>query len=344
MKSKKGISMIVLVIIIVVVIILAAAVILLLSGNNPINNAKVANLDQTKDEGSSGNRDKDENILNGSAKEEDSSDDSDKDDNTSNGSAKEVADNVSEYYGKTVTNYTANGVSDWKIFHSDGTNIYLISSGYLPIDKIPATKGGSSIVNTNSSYPKAASLSPAVNDSNYSSGSASISNSNPARKWLKSYLDSYSSQNDNMKEVAYMLDTDVWNVYKADKAEYAIGGPTIEMLMESYSKKMGVDYQAKATSATGYKISNNGGASWEYWYRVMLSKSETLYVLPVGSTSGANAMWLASPSAFGSDDVLYVGGSGSVDSSSKSFGFRPVVSLKSGISVTKNDDGSVTLK
>ena len=55
-----------------------------------------------------------------------------------------------------------------------------------------------------------------------------------------------------MKAVAYLLDTDVWNVYKTDKADYAIGGPTVEMLMKSYSKKMGVDYQAKATSATGY--------------------------------------------------------------------------------------------
>ena len=49
MKNKNGISLIVLVITIVVVIILAAAVILSLSGNNPINNARIANLDQTKD-------------------------------------------------------------------------------------------------------------------------------------------------------------------------------------------------------------------------------------------------------------------------------------------------------
>ena len=44
-KNKRGISLIVLVIIIIVVIILAVAVILSLSENNPINNAKVANLD-----------------------------------------------------------------------------------------------------------------------------------------------------------------------------------------------------------------------------------------------------------------------------------------------------------
>ena len=438
MKNKRGISLIVLVITIVVVIILAAAVILSLSGNNPINNARVANLDQTKDgiessilaytgkaqsqtlgyytvtELLTGNRSEteeysiigdkkttnnnDEEIYNIDKTKFESKIDTLPSTPTSNGewyidgngkvylvydkkesipkwmlnkdyniddtflnkfvvisdeivvgSAKEVADNAADYYGATVTNYTANGVSDWKIFHSDGTNIYLISSEYLPIDKIPATKGGSAIVNTNSTYPKAAPLLPAVNDSNYSSGSASasISSSNPARKWLKSYLDSYSSSNDNMKVVAYMLDTDIWNVYKTDKADYAIGGPTVEMLFASYNKKMGADYQAKATSATGYKINKDGGGNWVSGYSGMLSTSETLYVVSSDSTSGAIAMWLASPSAYGGSSVMAVTYGGYVGSSDYGYtylGFRPVVSLKSGISLTKNDDGSVTLK
>lgn len=47
--NKQGISLIVLVITIVVVIILAAAVILALNGNNPIDNARIANFAQTKD-------------------------------------------------------------------------------------------------------------------------------------------------------------------------------------------------------------------------------------------------------------------------------------------------------
>ena len=375
-----------LVITIVVVIILAAAVILSLSGNNPINNARVANLDQTKDgiessilaytgkaqsqtlgyytvaELLTGNRSEtesygivgDEKTTNKDGEEIYNIDktkfeskidtlpstptangawyvdgdgkvylvydkkesmpkwmlnkDYNIDDTFLNkfvvisdeivvGSAKEVADNAAEYYGKNVTNYTANGISDWKIFHSDGTNIYLISSEYLPIDKIPATKGGSAIVSTDSKWPKGASLSPAVNDSNYSSGSDSISSNNPARKWLKSYLDSYKSSNDNMKAVAYMFDTDIWTVYKTDKAEYAIGGPTVEMLFASYNKKMGADYQAKATSATGYQISKDGGVNWDCFYREMFSKSEILYVLPEYLISGADCMWLASPSA-----------------------------------------------
>lgn len=36
-----------------------------------------------------------------------------------------------ENYGDSV-NYSANGVSDWKVFLNDGSNIYLISSDYVP--------------------------------------------------------------------------------------------------------------------------------------------------------------------------------------------------------------------
>ena len=432
MKNKNGVSLIVLVITIVVVIILAAAVILSLSGNNPINNARIANLDQTKDgiessilaysgkaqsqtlgyytvaELLTGNRSEteeygiigdkettnnnDEAIYNIDKNKFEAKIDTlpstptangewyvdgngevylvyekkesmpkwmlNKDGNIDDtflnkfvvikGSAEEVANNPGEYYGKTVTNYSANGVSDWKIFHSDGINIYLISSDYIPVDKIPATKGGNILVNTNSAHPKAVSLTPAINDSNYSDGSESISSDNPARKWLKSYLDNYSSSNENMRAVAYMLDTDVWNVYKADKAEYAIGGPTVEMLMESYSKKNNVNYQAKAANSNGYYISKDGGINWGSYCFGMFSIYETLYVIPKYKSSDAVASWIASPSFLSNGHLLNVFRDGNVNSDYRydydSIGFRPVVCLKSEISITNNEDGSVTLK
>lgn len=48
MKSKKGISLIVLIITIIVIIILAAAVILTLNKNNPIDNSRVAQLAENR--------------------------------------------------------------------------------------------------------------------------------------------------------------------------------------------------------------------------------------------------------------------------------------------------------
>ena len=427
MKNKNGISLIVLVITIVVVIILAAAVILSLSGNNPINNARIANLDQTKDgiessilaysgkaqsqtlgyytvtELLTGNRSETEEYgIIGDKETTNNNDeaiynidknkfeakidtlpstptangewyvdengkvylvydkkesmpkwmlnkDGDIDDTFLNkfvvikGSAEEVANNPSEYYGKTVTNYEANGVSDWKIFHSDGKNIYLITSGYIPVDKIPATKGGSAIVNINSNYPKAASLTPAINDTNYIDGTESISYDNLSRKWLKSYLDNYTSSNNNMKTVAYMLDTDIWNVYKTDKAKYAIGGPTVDLLIDSYNKKYNVGYKAKVTSILGYQISKD--SNFVVAYPGMLDARDSLYVL--ASSKGASGCWVASPSQANSYSIMFLGcdgGIGNCDCNYGAVGFRPVVCLKSNVKIEKNDDGNITLK
>ena len=57
-------------------------------------------------------------------------------DRAKNVTAKMVADNPSLYYGTTVTNYTsANGQDDWKIFYSDGTHIFLITSDYVDLSQ-----------------------------------------------------------------------------------------------------------------------------------------------------------------------------------------------------------------
>ena len=125
-------------------------------------------------------------------------------------------------------------------------------------------------------------------------GATSITNST-IKALNNDYFTKYGSQNssnNNMKAVAYMLDTNVWSVYKGEKAEYAIGGPTIELFFKSYNKKYETNYVAGATSVIGYKI-GSGSASGN---SLTLSKDKTLpYV--VTSTSKASATWLASPSA-----------------------------------------------
>lgn len=71
--------------------------------------------------------------------------------------AQMIEESPNEYYGKSITNYSANGVDKWKIFYSDGNNVYLISSDYVDVDKLPA-KSGKKPSNGNSDYPKAACL------------------------------------------------------------------------------------------------------------------------------------------------------------------------------------------
>ena len=158
-----------------------------------------------------------------------------------------------------------------------------------------------------------------------------------------------STVNPNMKAVAYMLDTTAWSTFKDNnednngKADYAIGGPTIEMLMKSYSQKHNVQYKAEARNDTGhegYKISKDNGENWSTSYSAMLSTSDSLYVLP--SSKGANAMWVASPSAGNAYYVMNVSYSGLVNRSSYDGnydGFRPLVCLKSNVQLQESGDG-----
>ena len=48
-------------------------------------------------------------------------------------SAQDIKNNPEGYYGQTVDYTSANGQNDWKIFHSDGTNIYLITGKYVKV-------------------------------------------------------------------------------------------------------------------------------------------------------------------------------------------------------------------
>ena len=195
-----------------------------------------------------------------------------------------------DYYGKKITNYEANGVSDWKIFYSDGNNVYIIASDYVDLDKLPSTSKGHKPENTVSDYPKAPSFDNIINDYN---GSSDITDEKIKKLNNDYFSKGYTSSDLNMKIVAYMLDTNIWSSFKTEKSEYAIGGPTLEMLMVSYSRKYNVNYMARAISGVEYEISKDGGVNWANYYNEMLSTSDNLYVLP--RSNGAYGMLLASP-------------------------------------------------
>lgn len=73
----------------------------------------------------------------------------------------------------------------------------------------------------------------------------------------------------------------------------------------------------------------------------MLDRNDSLYVIK--DTTKANAMWVASPSANNTDNVMYVYCSGLVlnnDYNGNYIGFRPLVCLKSDVQLQKNADGT----
>ena len=261
------------------------------------------------------------------------------------------ATNKSEIYGKSVS-YTPAGVTTdvgWKIFYSDGTNIYLIADNYVERDALPAsTKDGVATANK----PNAGNDSNGVrtayftNELNDYTGSASITTTKLQKLNNSFFSQGFTSTNNNMKSVAYMMDTTAWGGYKdaAGKAEYVIGGPTIEMVMNSYSQSHNVQYQAKATSGTGYQISKDNGENWATYYSGMLSTSDSLYV--ISSQSNAKGMWVASPSAYRSNCVLSVNCYGSVInyySSDTPLGFRPLVCLNSNVTL-QEANGTYTIQ
>lgn len=246
----------------------------------------------------------------------------------------------STYYGKTVIDYNCPnslGVNTWKIFYIDEVNIYLIADDYISFDNCPLP-----IV---SEIIKEQHLEKSMKDviSAYS-GIEDISNEK-VKKLNSSYLNEYNYTNDDsMKAVAYILDTSIWSIFAGEKAEYAIGAPTIEMLMKSYSQKYGVDYQAKSDEI-GYRISNDGGLKWYPSIINMLNGNDDLYVKK--SANNTSGMWVASPSCYSNHYIMKVSNDGSVhfdDFSNNMPKFRPIVCLKSDVYLEGQEDGTYCIK
>ncbi len=180
--------------------------------------------------------------------------------------AKEISKEPDKYYGAIVKGYECEnsaGVENWKIFYADENNIYLIAADYIHKDYCPGSANQSIYENDT---PYKLSMQNVIKDYK---GSEDIKESK-IQSLNKSYFDylkangNQQSTNDNMKAVAYMLDTEVWSVYKGEKAEYAIGGPTLEMLFNSYNQKYKTNnkYQARVIDKKGYELSYDGGTNW----------------------------------------------------------------------------------
>ena len=70
-------------------------------------------------------------------------------------------------YGKTI-NYSANGVSDWKVFYNDGSNVYIIASDYIPNTLAPAVLDKRGTYNVYSTTSRDTLLNALTTQSNWS--------------------------------------------------------------------------------------------------------------------------------------------------------------------------------
>ena len=349
MNKNKGITLIALVITIIILLILAGISISALTNQGLFRNAKIAQNATEKAEAEQGkilNEYEDEinKYLSNSDKTEGKLVDA-------SAIAKATdTEKATNYYGKTVTGYTpVNGTTvGWKIFYADESNIYLIADDYVEPEKLPASTTASGAVTTNkpnitgSICPKGAYFTNILND--YSTGSARVTDAKIKALNNSFFSQNLTSTNENMRAVAYMLDTKAWEGFKdaKGKAEYAIGGPTIEMIFKSYNQKHNANYKTQATSEMGYQVKVNGD-SWKDYTDVSSEEfdvKDKLYV--INDLANARAMWVASPSATSHVMIIHYDGKVLYTTYANIFiGFRPLICLNSNVRLLESENGYI---
>ena len=255
-------------------------------------------------------------------------------------SAADITANAIEYYGAEVTGYTCTNsaaVTKWRIFYADSTNIYLIADDYIASQYAPNGQNGNSIY-VNSTYKL--SMNNVYEDY---TGAEWISTNSKGKKWLSQFLNSYrTSTNVNIRAVAYMMDTNVWSTFAGTKAEYAMGGPTLELFCASYKQthpSKYIDYNIG--NSNGYEIKLSTDSSYNSFVEG-LPKDDFNQIYIKSDTSKANGMWLACTSFLYSNGLMHAHYSGGVYSTyynTTPLGFRPIVCLKSDVRLKKTSGG-----
>ena len=263
-------------------------------------------------------------------------------------SAEKIKENATTYYGAKVTGYTCEGtgVDTWRIFYSDSNNIYLIADDYIALNDAPTSANYSLFDNDSSGKHCKLSFNNVYRDYSGSewilgtTTEAGVTRENSlAKNWLNKYFNytvngttypNRTSTNKNIRAVAYMLDTKIWSRFaNSEYADYAIGGPTLEMFCTSYKEShTGSNISCDVTGRNGYNYSNASS---------LFSDCNGIYIKT--STEKAYAMWLASPAADDYNHLVYANFLGNLGHYSYNYnvapGLRPLVCLQSKVQLTK---------
>ena len=251
-------------------------------------------------------------------------------------------------FGQEVTNYEVPEGGDpnvqWRIFYADESNVYLIASDYIHYDYAPTSENNTLYDNGNG-YKLSF-------DNVYKDykGSEDITDTR-ITKWLN-YVKNYSTASGRgIQSVAFMLDEARWSAKYANPeyAEYAIGGPTLELWCASYKAAHPDKYVECTYNSTGYQVKWSDSTGSPSYSVSGAEDDNDLYYIK-SSTDKCSYMWLASPSAHSSRLLMYVYYNGDVSFSyydygyRSSTGFRPLVCLQSGIPLEKQTDGTYLIK
>ena len=269
-------------------------------------------------------------------------------------------DNVADYLGKVVTNYVPTATTV-KI----GTNTYTVSNNYrlyyVDFDGKYGEKNGvylkADCTSNNYALEQDTTASTADN--------VKIKALNPSL--YKDGATSPTASNENMKAVTWLTNTSNWDSLKtgaslADKVNYVVGAPSVEMMFDSYNTKYGLKDKAMNTGTLtadtkraklfyqypttvdsnnyGYELGPQSDSSSKNGYNYWTSKYSVKTDATIDSMyypGNSQFYWLASPSAKSPNLVLiesyFYGGYVSNDYYYNGGAFCPLVSLKSTVSL-----------
>ena len=218
---------------------------------------------------------------------------------------------INSKIGTVVNGYSAQNLQ-WQVFYADQDETFLISK---------------TIAEENYRLQAESANCKAMNELKYGS------------KWNSIWLQS--SPNTTYRcyyDTSFLCDPDNWNKYKTGIANYAVGGPTLELFIKSWNKSQGTTY-----TLTSSAVAYNGRQGYTYNFSFS----------PTGANNGVysdgnNTYFLASPGygeshAAGCQMKIVTPGGVTIDYwdwnryDGTEIGLRPVVSIPtSKISVSGN--------
>ncbi|MBR3133272.1 MAG: type II secretion system protein [Clostridia bacterium] len=278
-----------------------------------------------------------------------------------------TTDNYGDYVDIGVDiNGDSDTTNDFRIFLNDESNVYLIAADYIPNSMCPQSEPKVEGRTTKHSLTADGSYKAYWNNdllADYN-GAIDISGnsllSSNYNKWAnRTDLSDTQKGYNHIKAVAYMLDTTAWtskwttdyipSTY-TNKINYVVGGPTLEQFSASYNAKHANDTNFDTEVKMNYNENNSygyftsrGSGSFEARVSGFSTEDDNLYFID-NSERVSDAMWLASNSNVFTSSLIsaHFGGTVAVGTfKSSKYGFRPLVCLKSGVSLAGTDEDGV---
>lgn len=218
------------------------------------------------------------------------------------------ADTINTKIGEVVNGYAAQGL-EWQVFYADANETYLISR-IIAKNNYTISLKRKKQNDTEEEYEY--------------KGSEDVRKSIYGAKWNKTWLDkciNNESTENNAKATAYLCDPNNWEEYKTDIANYAVGGPTLDLFIASWNKSQGTSITLSSEDVTTFGTLYNKPSELFNSNPIRSTVSNGLYFSTGGyrlSTPGSRNQGLRCRWEFSISDANYT---------DAALGIRPIVSI-----------------